>query len=95
VEVKVEKWEYWTGFFRAEAESDAVKQYLKQRWPDWDPGKYAPQAMIPQLNEFGQNGWELVHMTPVADVGKNHDVKFVGDLTCWSHSYFCDFKRRT
>lgn len=53
--------------------------------------------MIPELNEFGQDGWELVRMEPVGGVGKNGDVSFTrgyGTLTAWSNAYFCVFKRR-
>jgi hypothetical protein len=76
----------------ADAEDKAVKEFLKNRWPDWSAPKYAPQAMIPQLNTFGEKGWELVHMKPVV-LGKDNDVihSFAG--TAQTHVYFCVFKR--
>jgi hypothetical protein len=94
----LEQWEYWTGFVRAEIDSPGVQDYLKQRWPNWDPPKYAPQAMIPELNKFGAEGWEMVHMEPVREVGKNHDISFFQSGMSasyeWSHVYFCVFKRK-
>lgn len=90
----MEKWEYWSGFLWAHVDTPGVREYLKRRYPDWSPPRNAPQAMIPQLNEFGEEGWELVHMEPVAEVGKNYDVFFAGQDFRWSNTYFCVFKRR-
>ena len=91
-ESAVEQWEYWTGFLWADARRQ--EEYLRQRWPDWNPPKYAPQALIPKLNEFGEKGWELVHMQPVIE-GHNDDVAIGGGgNVAWSHTYLCVFKRR-
>ena len=92
-----EKWEYFTQFVWADATSKDVKEYLKNRWPNFKPDAHAPEAMIPSLNNMGQNGWELVSMQPVF-VGKNSDVILPeagsGLNTLWTHIYFCAFKRR-
>jgi hypothetical protein len=52
-----------------------------------DP-KYAPQALMPELDALGNEGWELVHMQPVY-VGSNADV-LIHSLSerMWSNAYF-------
>lgn len=91
----VEQWEYMTKFVYADINNEGAREYLERTFPDWrNPPKFTPQTMIPELNEYGADGWELVHMQPVAEVGSNGDVLFVGDLRQWSHVYFCVFKRR-
>ena len=93
--MEMEQWNYWTGFIWANAENKDVKEFLKECWPDYSWPKYAPQAMMPELNTLGEQGWELVHMEPVV-VGKNHDVGFSyggSGGTSWTNIYFCVFKR--
>lgn len=90
----MEEWEYWPCFLHADVNEAGVREYLKQRLPDWDPPQFAAQTLIPDLNKFGKKGWELVHMEPVARVGDNGDVLFPGDTRLWSNGYFCVFKRR-
>lgn len=97
-----ERWEYITQFVFADIEFPGVKDYFKEAFsPEYKPPKYSPEAMIPELNSWGAEGWELVHMEPVAGVGKNFDVKFVSGgsttgipTTTWSNVYFCVLKRR-
>jgi hypothetical protein len=74
----MERWDYWTGFFHASIENKGARELIRQRWQDWNPPKFAPQTLIPDLNAFGEQGWELVHMEPVAGVGNNGD-------TCFNH----------
>jgi hypothetical protein len=90
----MQKWEYLTTFLRADATTVRSSEYLEKGWPKRQTAKYAPEALIPALNDFGENGWELVHMEPVAGVGKNADVYFTGAAYQWSNAYFCVFKRR-
>lgn len=95
----MEKWEYWTQFLWANIENKGVQEYVKKRWPNWNPQKYAPHLMIPELDELGEAGWELVHMEPIHSVGKNYDVGFdtgggSAAITHWSNVYFCVLKRR-
>lgn len=87
-----EKWEYLTTFFEAKATKKEIKTYLKEELDVKKPKRYAPESMIPALNELGDEGWELIHMEPVAGVGGKGDVKFEGGR--WSNMYFCVFKRR-
>ena len=89
----MEKWEYLSKFIQADAKSNEAKAFLKQYRPNWKkPPQYTPEAMMPELDSLGDQGWELVHMEPVAKVGKKGDVyNGTGE---WSNSYFCVFKRR-
>ncbi len=90
----MEKWEYLTTFVSASVDKEGVKQFLERRWPAWDsPPKFAPQAMMPELNALGEDGWELVHMQPVW-IGKNYDVHNYGYSYHYTNVYFCVMKRR-
>lgn len=88
----MEKWEYLTTFVEANARTKETKEFIKQRFDVKKPARYAPEAMIPELNKLGEEGWELLHMEPVAAVGGKGDVRF--DNGYWSNTYFCVFKRR-
>ena len=49
---------------------------------------------MPRLNSLGQQGWELLQMTPVK-MGSNGDVQVHGgEYAGWSDAYLCVFKRR-
>ena len=88
-----EKWEYLTRFVEAEATDKQIKAYIKDTF-DKKPKKYSPESMIPQLNQLGAEGWEVISMTPVAEVGGKEDILITGDERKWSHVFFCVFKRR-
>jgi hypothetical protein len=87
----MEKWEYITRFFVARVDKD-TKTFIKNRF-----GKkartHSPESMIPELNKLGEEGWEVIHMEPVARVGGKEDVLFDADYR-WSSTYFCVLKRR-
>jgi hypothetical protein len=89
------KWEYWTGFLYADINEAGVSAFLRSSWPNWNAPRYAPQTLIPKLNEFGEAGYELVHMEPVQDVHGNGKVDFGGSIGHYSNIYFCVFKRQT
>ncbi len=90
----MEKWEYMPTFIQAEARSKEIKEFLQAKMPDQKRfPRYMAEAMIPELNRLGADGWEMVHMEPVAAVGSKGDVYVSGDGE-WSHVYFCVFKRR-
>jgi hypothetical protein len=90
----MERWEYLTKFIQANAKAEGSKAFLKQYRPNWkNPPPYTPEAMMPELDSLGDQGWELVHMEPVARVGKKGDIRFGGGGE-WSNAYFCVFKRR-
>ena len=90
-----EKWEYLTKFIWASIENEGAREYIHGTWPTWQPAKYSPETMIPELNAYGDRGWELVHMEPVGAAGKNRDVGFVAGeaIPRCSNVYFCVFKR--
>jgi len=91
----MEQWEYWPTFIEASAKDKEMKEFLRNSVPDLKkPPRYLAEAMMPKLNELGAQGWELVHMEPVAGLGDKGDVLFAGDSREWSNVYFCVFKRR-
>lgn len=87
------QWEYLTTFLEAEAR---FEEAFLQQFRDWKEGipAYAPEALIPRLNAYGEQGWELIHMQPVG-VGGKADVLMQDNSGSrfWSHTYFCVFKR--
>ncbi|NWF68020.1 MAG: hypothetical protein HXY40_02950 [Chloroflexi bacterium] len=91
----MEQFEYFTTFLTAEAKTQDIKDWLKSRNPKVkNPPVFTPEALIPELNSYGAQGWEIVSMTPVAGIGKKGDVHFPGGEPRWSNVYFCVFKRR-
>jgi hypothetical protein len=91
----MEQWEYLPTYLKAEAKAKEMKEFLKARFPAVrKPPRYMAESMIPELNDLGRQGWELVHMEPVAGVGSKGDALFEGDGVRWSNVYFCVFKRR-
>lgn len=89
----MEKWEYMTKFVMANIETESVAEHLSRRWPDYEFPKYAPQAMVPELNAWGEKGWEVIHMQPVW-IGKNYDLHNNGYGREYTNVYFCVMKRR-
>lgn len=88
------QWEYLTLFVKADAKREETFLNDLRDWKEGMP-RYAPEAMIPQLNSLGADGWELVHMQPV-HVGTNADVLIADSgsgTRVWAHQYFCVFKR--
>ena len=92
----MQKWEYLTRFVQASNEgwgaNESIDLYNKEYGIEHAPLKgeqYSPQYMTAILNNMGANGWEMVHMEPIAGVGRNHDVHFTGSAYAWSNAYFC------
>jgi hypothetical protein len=89
-----QQWEYLTVFVKADARREDVFLREMRDWKDGIP-VYTPEALIPELNALGADGWELVHMQPVV-VGDKRDV-LVADSgsggRSWANQYFCVFKR--
>ena len=89
-----QRWEYLTVFVQADAKREEV--FLEQ-FRDWKSAipQHTPEAMIPQLNSYGEQGWELVHMQPVF-AGDKRDVLMQdagSGSRSWTSHYFCVFKR--
>ena len=89
----MDRWEYYTTLLEADLER-AIATDIDGIPPGEHP-KYTPYALIPELNDLGAKGWELVHMEPVSP-GRNHDVvKPDASSARWARHYFCAFKRKT
>ncbi len=87
------QWEYLTTFIEANARSKERMDFLRRRFPGRKRfAPYAAESLMPELDKLGEEGWELVHMEPVAQVGGKGDVLFAAG-TKWGRSYFCVFKR--
>ena len=86
----MERWEYLTCLLEADTSLPEARTFTLAE----DLPRNSPKAMIPQLNELGGKGWELVHMQPVL-AGRNEDVLMHegGGLKRWTNTYFCVFKR--
>ena len=91
-ELDMQQWEYLTTFVFANINNPGARETVTGMWPEWTPPYYTPESMIPNLDAWGAQGWELVHMEPVA-VGSNYDVHFQGQVGDYSNAYFCVFKR--
>ncbi len=88
------QWEYLSTFIEANARSKENQEFLKRRFPDQKKfQRYSPESLMPELDKLGAQGWELVHMEPIAQVGGKGDVLFTGSVSQWSGTYFCVFKR--
>jgi len=91
----MERWEYLTRFVKADVKNPGVADFFKNYRPNWkNPPPYTPETMMPELDSLGDQGWELVHMEPVAKVGGKGDVMVGGDSSYWSNTYFCVLKQR-
>ncbi len=89
------RWEYFTTVVEANTASRETRSFLKARFPGRRRmPRFAPESLMLALDKFGQEGWELVHMEPVARVGSKGDILFPGSgAPRWSRAYFCVFKR--
>lgn len=88
----MEQWEYLTKIMTAEATKKEIKQYLKDRLNVEKPARFTPEALLPQLNDLGAQGWELVQLDPVTRVNRKGKLFFANES--WTNVYFCVFKRR-
>lgn len=90
----MKKWEYFTTFLFASVGKPGVNEYIKKNHPDvLDDDRAAPETMIPELDEYGKKGWELVHMQPVL-LTEEGVVRYPVNKDEFSVWYFCVFKRR-
>jgi hypothetical protein len=90
--LKNAKWEYLSLYL--DAGVNKHKNYVQAHFPGMKMGKFSPRALIPELNNLGEEGWELISIEPVY-TGSNADVMVhnAGPYVQWSHTYFCVFKR--
>ena len=88
------QWEYYTTVIQADAR---LEESFLEQLRDWKEGipQFAQEALMPRLNAYGEQGWELMHIEPVF-VGSKADV-LVQDAgsgsRSWASTYFCVFKR--
>ena len=89
------RWEYLTTVVEANATKRETRSFLKARFPGRHRmPRFAPESLMLELDKYGQEGWELVHMEPVARVGGKGDILFpASGAPRWTRSYFCVFKR--
>ena len=89
----METWEYFTTTLVTDTAETPVP--LTDDIPLGDHPRYSVYSLIPQLNEFGSRGWELLSLQPVQE-GNNGDLR-VCDASSghWTYTYFATFKRRT
>lgn len=87
----MDRWEYFTTVL--EANVDVAPVPIRDDLPTKDRPKYSVLTLMPQLNWYGERGWELVSMDPVI-VGRNGDVVPPTQGGAYSRQYLCAFKRR-
>ncbi|MEM9955794.1 MAG: hypothetical protein AAF846_29615 [Chloroflexota bacterium] len=83
-------WEYRSIFIEADTRDKQVKDFVEQTF-NKKAKRYSPEALIPTLNEYGKDGWELIHMEPIPRVGGKENIQFAPHH--WTNTYFCVFKR--
>jgi hypothetical protein len=88
----MEQWEYLSVFLQAQVKDKTTREMIKKRFSK-KARRYSPESLIPELDKLGSEGWELVHMEPIAKVGGNEDV-LMDTGSRWTNAYFCVFKRR-
>ena len=87
------KWEYYTTIESADIYNTAPAGYIEKHWPDHKPKRLDPSNLIPRLNEWGQEGWELVHMQPIWSQTVRGALVVTSDWEVGAKLYFCVFKR--
>jgi hypothetical protein len=90
----MQRWEYLTKFVVAIVQNVDAGSLYSELLEGENLPRYSPLTMIPELNQLGEKGWELVHMQPVF-IGSNHDILLIegGGMKRWATNYFCVFKR--
>jgi hypothetical protein len=88
---ETEQWEAYITVLVADADQQA--DFLTSTWPEIAFPRYAVQALIPQLDAIGAQGWEPVSIQPVL-LGENGDVLVAGRYQAFARQYLCLFKRR-
>ncbi|MFN8466331.1 MAG: DUF4177 domain-containing protein [Caldilineaceae bacterium] len=83
-------WEYLSTILTADINYPGAWNATQEAVAGWDnPPVYTSEALIPQLNYYGRQGWELVSLQPV-QIGKDGEVR----ATSGTNSYLAVFKRR-
>lgn len=89
----MDTWEYFTTTLVTDTERHPVP--VTDDIPPADFPQYSVFTLIPQLNELGSRGWELISLEPVQE-GRNGDLRICDASSGqWTYTYFATFKRRT
>ncbi len=92
----MQQWEYFSVL--VDADTQRVPDYIADHFPNWQVGRFSPLALIPYLNDYGAQGWELISAQPVANGTDEailmHNAAPGGQAArIWTHTYLCIFKR--
>lgn len=85
----MERWQYKTAVLAADISNDGAQATIGDLFPGRQPPKHTPETLMPLLNEFGEDGWELVSLEPIVMV-EDHRVTTSGR----TNLYLAVFKRR-
>lgn len=87
----MQTWEYFTTTLGTNDPNIEVP--ISDDIPYVEHPRYSPYKLMPQLNYFGNRGWELISIEPV-QVGKNGDVRYADAASgVWTYTYLVAFKR--
>ena len=89
----MERWEYLSTILEADADDGDVRDYMERYWHGEKRPRHSPEALVPALDELGEQGWELVSLQAVL-LGRNHDIDWNHASSLFSHTYMAAFKRR-
>ena len=89
----MDTWEYYTTTLRTNHPDIAIP--IQDDVPiNVNHPKYSTYKLMPQLNYYGNKGWELMSLEPVQE-GSNGDLRYPDTAGGqWSYTYFAVFKRR-
>ena len=87
----METWEYFTTTIRADTEQTPVP--IMDGVPRADHPRHSVYSLIPQLNAYGKNGWELVS-TELVGEEKNGKLRPAAGPGFATETYFVTLKRR-
>lgn len=87
----METWEYFTTTLRADTNETPVP--LTDGVPRADHPRHSVYSLIPQLNAFGRDGWELIS-TELVGEEKNGKLLPAAGLGFATETHFVTFKRR-
>ena len=85
----MERWEYTTTILAADINTDDVRATIDDLLRGRRPPKPTPETLIPLLNAFGEDGWELVSLEPIVAVDDHPVIASSG-----KNLYLTVFKRR-
>ncbi|HEX6779553.1 MAG TPA: hypothetical protein VF099_15195 [Ktedonobacterales bacterium] len=92
MDYSVKRWEHL--IVRLSSATAPHQQFLSQHLPSLVYSYAAPEALIPQLDYYGDQGWELVAIQPVM-ISQNGEATVAGGghLPIKTSDYLCTFKR--